>query len=173
MDDATPWQETTGRSLASIGATLPANYSQKPQPNKPPSTPPIVKAIIANLARTWPCGRDTDPDAYADRLRRLAELVSDVPPAALEAAIREHARNGDGFLPQASDLIRIARDAMRSNGSDAQRALANQQRVWDANMKLHSEDNSLRWEAKGFGPWSLYDLRETPNRPDPCEGARP
>lgn len=127
---------------------------------------------IAALRARYPASRTDAPEDTDLRLELLCEDTAHVPLKWLDAGCRLAARSCQ-FMPPAAKLIELAREARDAAKTPGSRTVENQRRLWDANNALRGEGRSVRWQSEGIGSWSLYDLRETPNRADPCEGARP
>ena len=91
-----------------------APHSQTPSPNarqKSAPIPPQIKRIILDLSLRFQPTDETKRVAFNDRVALLASDCANVPTEWLEVAARRWIETGDGFLPTASALIKLAQDA--------------------------------------------------------------
>lgn len=105
--------------------------------------PPGVKRIILDLSLRFQPTDETKRTAYNDRVALLATDCATIPPQFLQLASEQWISEGTGFLPTASDMIRMARKAQ----TDAETRSAQGKDWYRHYVTKCAERNSINWSS--------------------------
>lgn len=81
--------------------------------------PPAVKRIILELSLRFQPTDEGKRTAYNERVALLATDCATIPPQWLQTGAEQWIAEGTGFLPTASDLIRLSRKAQSDSEAQA------------------------------------------------------
>lgn len=87
---------------------------QQLTPKKSLSAPPAIRRIILELSLRFQPTDEARREAFNEKVALLVLDCATVPPEWLEKATESWIRSGDGFLPSAAVLIKLAQEAQRS-----------------------------------------------------------
>jgi len=143
--------------------------SQTPSPRKPPSAnvPAAIRRIILDLSLRFQPTDEQKRAAFNDRVALLAADCANVPPSLLDQAAKRWIASGDGFLPTASALIKLAQQA-QSEGIERSAGTRDWYRIYLEKAVLRnaelasSPDPQLRnhrWIAKRGGGMEIMSAQ--------------
>ncbi len=87
---------------------------QQLTPKRSLSAPPAIRRIILELSLRFQPTDEGKREAFNEKVALLVLDCATVPPEWLEKAAEEWIRSGDGFLPSAATLIKLAQEAQRN-----------------------------------------------------------